>query len=63
MTTTEAITALRTASTARRTTDKVARRAANKAFKAAASVVWAMFLANPTNDQLHEIVSVYSIEG
>jgi hypothetical protein len=63
MTTADAIAALRTASTARQTTDKVARRAANKAFKAAAKTLWEMFLANPTNDQLHEIVSVYRIEG
>jgi hypothetical protein len=60
MTTTEAITALRNAAVERSANRN---RKTLRAYREAASVVWAMFLANPTNDQLHEIVSVYSIEG
>ena len=61
MTTAEAITALQTASIARRTEDKVARRAANKAFKAAARNLWNAWLAEGCPDRAGEMLSAYGI--
>jgi hypothetical protein len=61
MTTEEAITALTAASIARRTEDKVARRAANKAFKAASLNLWNAWIAEGYPDRAGEMLSAYGI--
>jgi hypothetical protein len=61
MTTTEAINALRIASAARMTTDKVERRKANKAFKSAALSLWAAWHAEGYPDAASEVLRAYGI--
>ena len=61
MTTTEAITALRIAATARSTSDKVARRAANRAFKAASLNLWNAWKAEGHPESATEILNAYGI--
>jgi hypothetical protein len=61
MTTTEAIAALRIAATARMTTDKVARRKANKAFKAAALNLWAAWQIEGYPEDANEVLRAYGI--
>lgn len=61
MNTTEAITALRNAATARQTTDKVARRAANRAFKVAALALWNAWKAEGHPEAAGEYLSIYGI--
>ena len=61
MTTTEAINALRIAATARQTTDKVERRKANKAFKAAALSLWAAWEIEGHPEKATEILNAYNI--
>ena len=61
MTTTEAINALRIAATARRTSDKVARRAANRAFKIAAQNLWNAWKAEGHPEAATEVLNCYGI--
>jgi len=61
MTTTEAIAAIRIAATARLTTDKVARRKANKAFKAAALSLWAAWQIEGHPENANEVLRAYGI--
>lgn len=61
MTTAEAIAALRIASAARLTTDKVARRKANKAFKAAALSLWAAWQMEGYPEDANEVLRAYGI--
>lgn len=61
MTTTEAIIALRSASEARCTADKTARRAANKSFKVAALNLWNAWKAEGHPESATEILNAYGI--
>jgi len=61
MTTENAIAALRNASSARLTSDKIARRAANKAFNIAAKNLWNAWKAEGHPEHVTEILNCYGI--